>query len=189
MKLLIFILTSILIAPISANPTDDSSQMQALNEQALTLHGQGKLAEAAMLYEQVLPLVEKHFGISSEEVARILASLADTHLVRRQYQEAETLFRRALAIYEEKGSDTQARANVLNGLASTFYMRRQYSKAEPLYKEALGLLEQTPGSNAQSLLLVLDNLAALYQTTRRTTLADELRRRAESVDQSSDLAL
>jgi hypothetical protein len=60
-------------------------------------------------------------------------------------------------------------------------MRRQYGKAEPLYQQALALLESKLNTNDENLLLVLDNLSALYQTTRRSSLAEELRRRAEKI--------
>jgi len=158
----------------------DIHAAQACNEQAMALHTRGEYAQAAALYDHLLPAVAAYFGDDSNEVAHVLASLADTMAARQQYARAEDVYVRALAIYEAR-EETLAQAGVLNGLAAALYMRRQYGKAEPLFRRALGLLEAERGDAHADLLPVLENLAALYQTLHRDRQALDYRRRAEAL--------
>lgn len=165
----------------------EARRAQDLNEQALAHHERGEYAEAAMLYEQTLPIVEEHFGAQSIEVARVLSGLADTFEQRKDHVRAEALYRRALAIYETRTDETIARAGVLNALASVYYLQRQYGKAEPLFKQSLGVLQTALGAEHVDLLPVLDNLVALYLTTRRETKGEEFRRRAAVIRKAQGL--
>lgn len=155
-------------------------RIQALNEEALQRHGEGDYAQAAVLYQQLLPLLDEYFGADSVEVARITASLADTQAARKQYQEAEQSYRDALAMLD--GHDEPLlEADVLNGLASALYMRRRYGAAEPLYLQALARLEGQPRIASSRRLLVLDNLVALYLTLGRSDRAAHYRRQGRAL--------
>ncbi len=144
----------------------DPQQIQTLNDEALSLHSAGDYEQAEQRYQELLPLLKEHFGMGSIEEARIRASIADTQLARQHYEEAEQSYRQVLALLEQH-HDTLLRADALNGLASALYLRRHYGQAEPLYLEANALLEAEPAAPVEQRLLVLDNLAALYQTLGR----------------------
>lgn len=166
----------------------EAQRAQDLNEQALAHHDRSEYIQAAALYQDALPLLEKHFGPDSIEVARVLASLADTHAGRKQYAEAETLYQRTLAIYEGRASEAVARASALNAMAAVYYAQRQYGKAEPLFRRSLETLEAERGPAHVDLLPALDNLTALYLTTRREERAQEFRRRAAAIRKAHDIA-
>ncbi|MEJ1965019.1 MAG: tetratricopeptide repeat-containing protein [Gammaproteobacteria bacterium] len=165
----------------------DARRAQDLNEQALMHHSRGEYEHAAALYEQALPIVETHFGPASVEAARVLANLADTCEQRKDHSRAEELYRRALDIYEGRTDEAIAKAGVLNALASVHYMQRQYGRAEPLFKRSLQVMETVRGAEHVDLLPVLDNLAALYLTTRRGARAEEVQRRAAAIRKAHGL--
>ncbi len=158
----------------------DPQHIQALNDEALSLHAAGRYDEAARHYRELLPMLDEQFGPNSLEAARIKASLGDTQLARRQFPEAEKTYRAVLDDLPE-GSPPLLRADALNGLASALYMRRQYGKAEPLYQQAREILEAQPSVPRERLLLVLDNLSSLYQTLRRDAGAEQYRQRARQL--------
>ncbi|MFP1682938.1 tetratricopeptide repeat protein [Alloalcanivorax sp. C16-1] len=158
----------------------DPQHIQALNDEALSLHAAGRYDEAARHYRELLPLLDEHFGPNSLEVARIRASLGATQLARRQYREAAKTYRAVLDGLPEAGSP-RLRADALNGLASALYMRRQYGKAEPLYQQAREILEAQPSVPREQLLLVLDNLSSLYRTLRRDSQAEQYRQQAQEL--------
>ncbi|MEJ0098427.1 MAG: tetratricopeptide repeat-containing protein [Pseudomonadota bacterium] len=166
---------------------DEARQAQDFNEQALAHHERGEYEQAASLYEQALPLVEKHFGTDSVEVARVLASLAGTYAARKQYPQAEALYQRALELFDAYQGEVIAQAGVLNELATVEYLQRRYAKAEPLFRQALELLESARGRDHVDLLPALDNLVALYRTTRREAKAEEFRRRAAAIRKAHGL--
>lgn len=160
---------------------------QDLNERALAYHGRGEYEQAAVLYEEALPIVERQFGADSPEAARVLANWADSCEQRKDHACAETLYRRALDIYEGRADETVAQASVMNALASVHYRQRQYGKAEPLFKRSLQILEMARGAEHLDLLPVLDNLTALYLTTRRAGRAEEFRRRGAAIRKAHDV--
>ena len=164
------------------NELDSQAQRtQQLNEQALAHHERGEYEQAAALYEQVLPLVEQHFGTDSREAGRVLAGLADTQFMRKQYEQAAASYQRAIRIFETQEGEAVALAGALDALARVHYAQRQYSKAEPLFQRALATLEAELGPEHVDLLPVLDNLAALKLTTHREEQAREFQLRARSI--------
>jgi tetratricopeptide (TPR) repeat protein len=167
--------------------TRDARRAQDLNEQAMAHHKRGEYERAAVLYAQALPIVERHFGVNSVEAARVLANWADTCEQRKDHSRAEELYRRALDIYDARDDEAVAHAGVLNSLASVHYMQRRYDKAEPLFKRSLELLITALGEDDVDLLPLLDNLTALYLTTRRGERAEEIERRARSIRKAHGL--
>lgn len=165
----------------------DARRAQDINEEALAHHGRGEYEQAATLYEQALPLVEKHFGADSVETARVLVNLADTCERRKDRARAQALYQRALGIYEGRADEAVAHAGVLNELASLYYLQRQYGKAAPLFKRSLQIMESVRGVEHVDLLPMLDNLTALYLTTHRGERAEEFRRRAATIRKSHGL--
>src|SRR5690606_31430527 len=150
---MIFLAVMCLPGAVAAAPADPA-RIQALNDDALRLHGQGDYAGADAHYRQLLPLLSDYFGADSIEVARITASLADTQAAREQYREAEQSYREVLAMLD--GHDEPLlEADALNGLASALYMRRRYGAAEPFYQQALERLEGQPVIASSRRLLVL----------------------------------
>src|SRR5262249_16063197 len=79
-----------------------------------------------------------------------------------RYQEAEPLFKRALAIREKAlGPEHPDTAGGLNNLALLFSDQGCYEEAEPLYKRALAIREKVLGPEHPHTPTSLTNLASL----------------------------
>uniref|UniRef100_UPI00036152ED tetratricopeptide repeat protein n=1 Tax=Thiofilum flexile TaxID=125627 RepID=UPI00036152ED len=80
-----------------------------------------------------------------------------------QYQQAQPLLERSLAILEQAlGKDHPDVAASLNNLASLYHSMGEYAKALPLYERSLAISEQALGKDHPEVATSLNNLAALY---------------------------
>ncbi|MCP4307664.1 MAG: tetratricopeptide repeat protein, partial [bacterium] len=81
-----------------------------------------------------------------------------------RYDEAEPLYRRALAILEKVlGAEHPAVATSLNNLAELYRDQGRYDEAEPLYRRALAILEKGLGPEHPTTTIVRANYAALLE--------------------------
>ena len=79
-------------------------------------------------------------------MASALSNLAETCRVLGRHDEAEPLFRRAIAIREKaNGPDGPELAPPLNNLAELCRELARYEEAEPLYLRALSIREHSHG--------------------------------------------
>lgn len=98
--------------------------------------------------------------------------------------EAEPLFRRALAIDEQRfGPDDATVAIALNNLAQLLQDTNRLAEAEPLLRRALAINEQSFGPQHPNVAMSLNNLAHLLQATARLAEAEPLMRRALAIDE------
>ncbi len=80
--------------------------LAAVNQLALLLKAQGKLAEATPLFELALSGTQVHLGPNHADVMPILNNLASLLRMQGKYEEAEPLYRRALRTRKEFLGDT-----------------------------------------------------------------------------------
>jgi tetratricopeptide (TPR) repeat protein len=112
-------------------------------------------------------------------MATSLNNLAVLLREANRLDEAEALFRRALAIGENSmGPDHPTVATRLNNLAALLHDTNRLGDAEPLYRRALAIHEKTLGHDDPSVAHDLNNLAALLGKTNRIAEAESLLRRA-----------
>jgi tetratricopeptide (TPR) repeat protein len=103
-----------------------------------------------------------------------------------QYEDAEPLFRRALAIDEASyGNDHPNVARDLNNLASLLHDTNRLEEAEPMYRRALAIDEASYGHDHPNEAIRLNDLAQLLKTTNRLAEAEPLMRRALEIDEAS----
>jgi tetratricopeptide (TPR) repeat protein len=82
--------------------------------------------------------------------------------MKGKYDEAELLYRRALAIREKVlGPDHPDVAASLNNLATLLDKQGKYDEAEPLYRRALAIRKKVLGPDHPDVAASLNNLAAL----------------------------
>ena len=104
---------------------------------------------------------------------------------RGRYDEAESLFQRALAVFESKfGPDQSITATGLNGLAALYDSIGRYDEAEPLYLRALAIREAKLGLNHPDTANILTNLAWLYYSIGRYDEAESLYLRALTIQKA-----
>ena len=158
---------------------------QQHNEQAIRFHRQGDFAGAIRHYREALPAIVEYFGERSVERARVLNSLADAQLAAAQYRDAEQSYMNLLEIVDAS-QEPLMQADALNGRASALYMRRRYRQAEPLFLKALAIIESQQPLDTSRCLLVLDNLAAVYQSLHNAAKTELYSRRALRLRQGSE---
>ena len=103
------------------------------------------------------------------------------------WDEAEKLYRRALAIDEQSyGAEHPEVAIDLNNLAHLLQITNRLAEAELLMRRALAIDEQSYGAEHPNIAIRLNNLAHLLQATNRLTEAEPLMRRALDISEQTD---
>jgi serine/threonine protein kinase/TolA-binding protein len=110
---------------------------------AETLLYQGKLAEAAPIYERTLATQRALFK-SNPAVAETLSSLAQVRLAQGDRSEAEKLVREAIAIHRDANSTAYAKIGFLQTMLGTVLIQQsKFAEAEPLLRDTLELFAKS----------------------------------------------
>ncbi len=118
-----------------------------------------------------------------KESAYVLNWVARCLNERAQYEEAEPLSKRGLAMYEQlMEQEYPTTALLLSNLASIYQNQGKYTEAESLLQRALTLYEQL---GAPHTVVGLNNLAALYNVQGKYTEAEPLLQRAIAMHEQS----
>jgi tetratricopeptide (TPR) repeat protein len=104
-----------------------------------------------------------------------LNNLAALYQSMGRYPEAEPLYVRALAIWEEQlGANHPQTATGLNNLAALYQSMGRYPEAEPLYVRALAIWEEQLGANHPDTQTTRSNFRYLVQQAVQAGRAGEL---------------
>jgi hypothetical protein len=129
---------------------------------------------------------EKALGANDPAITGLLDRQASLLRVIARYEDAEPLYRRALAIDEASyGNDHPEVAGALNNLALLLQDTNRLAEAEPLMRRALAIDEVSYGNDHPDVARILNNLALLLQDTNRLAEAEPLMRRALAIDEAS----
>jgi tetratricopeptide (TPR) repeat protein len=129
---------------------------------------------------------ELRLGSNDPGVAGLIDRQATLLLTIARYEDAETLFRRALAIDEASyGPDHPKMAIDLNNLAGLLKDTNRLAEAEPLIRRALAIDEASYGPDHPDVARDLNILALLLKDTNRLAEAEPLFRRALAIDEAS----
>ena len=149
---------------VQGRPTQKSAmdQVQELIQQAAGLQAKGAVAEAALLWQQILAILEREAGPEHPLTATSLNNLAFLYFSLGRYRDAEPLYKRSLAIREKAlGTEHPDTASSLNNLALLYDNQGRYGEAEPLYKRALAIIEKVLGPEHSLIAPHLNNPAVL----------------------------
>lgn len=142
----------------------------------------GKNQEAETLLLRVLAFYEQHG--ESAEIASPLFSLANLYRIQKQFEKAEPLFRRALALREQElGPEHFHTAGSFRGLALFYTDCGRYEEAEFLYQRALSIYEHTLGSEHPHVAITLMHFGKLYFAQQRYSEAEEFYQRSFSLQE------
>ena len=120
--------------------------------------------------------------LESEVAADLLLKIAIYLYHRAQYEQAEPLYQRALAIREKAlGPDHPDTDTSLNNLALLYDSQGRYEQAEPLYQRALAIREKALGPDHPDTAQSLNNVAGLYRSQGRDEQAEPLYQRALAI--------
>ncbi len=128
----------------------------------------------------------EHSTTESLEAVNNLNNLALLHGSQGRYEEAEALYKEALALSEKTlGPNHPIVVTILNSLATLYRNQGQYAKAEVLYQQALALSEKTLGSDDTAAVTILNSLGILYRNQMRYEEAEALFQRALALSEKS----
>ena len=124
---------------------------------------------AAQSFEAALAIAEAT-DAGDRRLSETLVSLAEVRFAQSRDDEAEMLYRRALAIDESIfGADSAEVAETLRLLADLLFFQDRYDDAEPLYLRALTIAEQLPAP--ESAIAALNGLGRFYNFVERESEA------------------
>jgi len=172
------------VSPQSSTPRALSQRANLLGELGDVHQDLAEYNEARRCFEERLSVAEQ---IKDEPLlASALNYLARLQLTNGQFNQAEPLMRRALAIDEKSfGPDHPTVAIPLNNLAQLLKATNRLAEAEPLMCRALTIGEKSFGPDHPTVATDLNNLAQLLQATNRLAEAEPLMRRALTIDEKS----
>jgi tetratricopeptide (TPR) repeat protein len=125
-----------------------------------------------------LAILEKTVGPEHLNVAIVANNLAENYRLRRNYTEAELLYRRSLTILEKTlGPGHPNVAISLNNLAETYRLLERYAEAEPLYRRSLEILERALGPEHPDVAQGIENFATSLVAQGNYSEAERLYRR------------
>lgn len=143
--------------------TGDLEEVKRLNQQLVQFYQQGNYAQAALLGEEVLAILEKALGPDHSDTASSRNNLALLYQSMGEYTKALSLYQQALAVIEKTlGPDHINTATALNNLAELYRSMGEYPKALPLYQRAFAIFETALGPDHINTATSLNNLAILY---------------------------
>src|SRR5262249_49756152 len=160
----------------------------------VTLFAQKKFDQAHPLIEQAIGILEKnHQPEDLTAPLTFLNDLAGESRARKEYGEAELLYKRAQDIAEKHfGPDDSHVADALTARADNFYDQKNYADAEPLYKKALDITEKNKGSENPEVVESIKSLVVTLFEEKKFDQARPLTERAiailEKSNQSEELA-
>ena len=93
------LMLAMLVLPlVMAYGSAEETSWEDLNRRAVALNEQGQHSEAIKLEEEALQVAQEKFGYNNSRVGISLKNLAEFYLAQGNSAEAESLFRRSLAI-------------------------------------------------------------------------------------------
>jgi tetratricopeptide (TPR) repeat protein len=140
-------------------------------------------ARAADYYAKAIAAQEKVSGTEHPRVAMLLNRRAQALEEKENFQEAEALLRRALAIQRRALGRSPDTATTLINLGSLLQHMQRAEEAERLEREAIGILEQKRPQSVQ-LATAYTNLADLLSARQDFGPSAALLRRAIAIDEA-----
>jgi tetratricopeptide (TPR) repeat protein len=138
---------------------------------------------AALVEAQKLEAAAKaQFGINHTSYALALNTLATVYVAQQKYDEAEGLYRRAMAIREKVlGDDHLDVAHTLTNLSLVYSLQRKFGEAEVVLRRALEIQEKALGESDMTVAMTLNLLASACLGQGKREEADALHGRGMSI--------
>lgn len=171
-------ITTSFAAPALAQKGDLSAQSARIN----ALRSAGKYSEALPLAQAMVASLEK--TSNNRDLAAALNNLAQIYADQGHDDQAEPLYKRAIALMEKgTGQGSVEIAPLLNNLAALYQRQSRFAEAEPLFKRALAVREQALSREHPDVGQSLNNLATYYVKQQRHAEAEPLFQRALAIYQ------
>ncbi len=143
-------------------PQGDYRYAGLYNNMCILLEKMEENTEAIDCGEKALTIIEALEG-GEMETATTLTNLALLYFKVSQTEKAKELLERALALFEQKGENTDAHySGALAGVAEAWYRMQDYGKALTYYEKALAEVKEHFGEN-MSYAILCENCGAVCE--------------------------
>ena len=157
----------------TSQPDASAEQAAALKEtnslsgKVVELYNAGKFDEAIPIAENVLAIRERVLPANDRRIADAVANLASLHYAKKETEKAETLYNRALGIYEVAGDhDSPFVLTLLKRLVLVAATRGNLDKAELLAQRIVSIAEKKYKPEQFEMAIALVNLAEVHRLQR-----------------------
>ena len=141
------------------------------------------LDSAQSLLEESLRLAIASDGESSTNAASVYHSLAILHNTRGEYDTAETLYRKALGIFEQyPPEDYQEIGPLMNDLALVLHEEGKYADAEAMFRKTIDLERQLFGDVHPELATTIYNFGQLLKDRGNYVESEKMLREGLEMD-------
>jgi CHAT domain-containing protein/tetratricopeptide (TPR) repeat protein len=163
----------------NADKYNDKNQFNPVVQE---LYEAGKYAEALPLAQRYAEEMQSGHGATAVQYADALTSLGDVYRALGRAAEAESFYKRALAINEQMRQPENLRVGVdLNDLGSLYYDQLRYPEAESFMKRAVVMYEKAVGRDHRFVGSALGMLATIISLQLRQGEAIPLFERAIAI--------
>ncbi|MDF2999111.1 MAG: hypothetical protein K0R27_4748 [Xanthobacteraceae bacterium] len=154
---------------------NDPSLAVPMNALAVSLLRQGKSAEAAPIFEQLVAMDSRAHGGDSVQVALSLNNLAGAYMASAQAGKGEAALLRAYDLGAKAGKKgLEAVANSATNLAGLYNHMKRYTDAEKFYRISVDTWDRLRPKDSPEVLLAVNNLGVYYRDRGRYDEAQPL---------------
>ena len=153
--------------------------------QALMMATIGQVYEKLGLYNEALPLLDSSLALRRRvftpphpDIAEGLYALAEVRTSTGHFEQADSLIREAIAMWQHLPSAGEPLTESLVFLALLQKIQGDYAAADSLYQEALTLQREVFGDEHKDIAVTLNNLATLRAEQGRYAAADSFYQQA-----------
>lgn len=151
-----------------------------------TAYQQGYYEMADRMLEAALEEAQR-LGHKDSPLGAVFNKLAYIYYQQKNFKKAETVYKRALSMYEKVLGDEDVHvANILLNLAELYFSQRKYLQACPLYERSVAIDEKKHGSEYKPLERRLMKLAFIYCQQGRYDEAHILYKKARIIKEKSN---
>jgi CHAT domain-containing protein/tetratricopeptide (TPR) repeat protein len=158
----------------------------AIYQRFQELYAAGNYPAALAEAQKFEAAAKAQFGTNHWMYGGALGAFAAVYVAQGKYGEAESLYRRSLAISEKAlGASHPHVAATLVALADTCSSQAKYTEAEALLRRALAIQEKAIGPDHPDLAAALNSLAGVFLAQGRYTEAEGFYRRVLTIQEKS----
>jgi tetratricopeptide (TPR) repeat protein/CHAT domain-containing protein len=179
---------SVIVHCVPAVAQERPAEFEEMYQRGLAFYQAGKYPEATAVAQQFIKLAAARYGEQHPLYATGLFYLAALYQAQDRAAEAETLFKRALAIKEKAlGPDHAELADIAINLADLYQKQGRFPEAEHLLKRVLTIHEKTFGPDHAEVADALLALAEVYRKQGRASEADLMTKRSRGISAFTEM--
>lgn len=172
---------------MASHGAGDRRTLAAMSELVAAYLDAEDYAAAAPLARDLLDSLERSTPRNDAEIAAVTGDMAQVAAGEGRLEDAETLFRRAVAAAEEAtGGAHRATGLALNNLGSFLHDQNRSQEAEPIVRRALRIRERTLGPSDPLTAQTLCTLGVIALSQEDMLLAESLLRQSLAIRERAD---